>query len=201
MYGPIDDARLSQGDIVQNVVFPYIPNISDPAFYLNGEPVDRRLDQEFDLNEELTVLAQAHKSPVLILEPSCNIDNNDYIAVSRIFPLNQYDNDYRNMNNPERMARYLQRNYQHTGVQPNVYYLQESPATGFPKSLASFLEIHTIRKSDESLTYLMNNRILSLTTEARGDLQYRLGFFFGRYAVETDNYMLTAEERNFLPPE
>ncbi|MFL6331929.1 MAG: hypothetical protein ACJ754_01140 [Pyrinomonadaceae bacterium] len=200
MYAPIEDARLSQGDIITNVPFAYIPDLSDPALYVEGEPVERDLTQPFNPEEALTILAQAHKSSVLILEPSCNIDNKDYICAARIFPLSDYDTDYRGMTNQERIAKYLRRQYQDVGVQPNVYYLQESPEHHFPKSLASFLELHTIRKTTPNLDYLLRNRVLRLNTEALGDLQYRIGFFFGRYATETENYMLTDEERAVLRP-
>ena len=199
MYVPhIDDPRLSQGDIVNNVVLNYVTNIADPAFYLNEELVEKNLAQPFDAAEELTVLTEALKSTVLVIEPSCNIDNKDFISVARVLGLLESDNDYRQMNSAERKAKHLRKNYQDVGVQPNIYYLQESAAHGFPKSFASFLEIHTIRKNQPNLDYLTDNRILRLTPEALGDLQYRIGFFFGRYAVTTENYMLTQAERDEL---
>jgi hypothetical protein len=200
MYIPVEDTRLSQGDIITNIAFAYIPNLSDLALYLFDEPVERDLTQPFNPSEELTVLAQVEKSTVLVLEPSCNIDNKDYVCVARIFPLNEYDSDYRNMSNAERMAKHLRRNYQDVGVQPNVYYLQESADYGFPKSIASFLELHTIHKTEPNLQYMLQNRILRLSSEAVGDLQYRIGFFFGRYATTTDDYMLTDAERALVRP-
>lgn len=200
MYAPIQDARLSQGDIVQNVVFSYIPDISDPALYLNGEPVERDLTRPFDPQEELTLLAEAHKSTVLVIEPDCNIDHKDYVSVARIFPLEEQDAAFRGMTNAERRAKYLRRQYQDVGVQPNVYYLQESPNHGFPKSLAFLLELHTIRRSGRNMEFMVRNRILRLSAEAIGDLQYRIGFFFGRYTVTTDDYMLTEAERVLVRP-
>lgn len=84
MYDPIEDDLLSQGDIVQNVVISYLPEISAPELILDAQAVDRDLADPFDPNEPLLVLATAHKCSVLVIEPSCNIDNGDFISVARI---------------------------------------------------------------------------------------------------------------------
>jgi len=197
MYEPFEqDSPLSQGDIINNVVFSYITNIADPPLVLGDDYVERDLAQPFDPNEDLTVVAQILKSQVLIITPDCNIDNDRFITVARIFPLD--DPNYARMSNELRRAKYLKDNYQRTGINPTVLYLQEAPAQGFPKSLASFLEIHTIRKTDENLAYLLRNRVLRLSREAKGDFQYRIGYFLGRFTVNTENYMLTAEERRVI---
>jgi len=44
------------------------------------------------------------------------------------------------------------------------------------------------------VSYLEENRILRLDGQAVQDLQFRLGYFFGRFAVE-DDYMLTDQEK------
>jgi len=195
MYAPFEnDSPLSQGDIIDNVVLTYLPEISNPAFVLDGDFVERELAQPLD--DEMTVLVQAHKSPVLIVEPSCSIDNGDFISVARILPFTDQTFDGIPPTRPHKKAKHIRMNYQRVGVQPSLYYLQESPEQHFPKSVASFLELHTIRQSDQNLEYLIANRILRLTSEAVGDLQYRIGFFFGRYAVTTDDYMLTQAERD-----
>ncbi|MGI9068615.1 MAG: hypothetical protein ACR2HX_19705 [Pyrinomonadaceae bacterium] len=196
MYAQIDDPSLSQGDIINNVVLSYITDISSPQFLLQNEKVEKDLTQPFDSEEELAVLAQAFKSQVLVIAPNCNIDNDDFICVARIFPLtHEIDPGYSPDKSPKKKAKHLKDTYQRAGVEPVWYYLQEAPDLGFPKSIASLLELHTIRKTPENLEYLVENRILRLTEEAVGDLQYRIGFFFGRYVVTTDNYMLTPEER------
>src|SRR5882672_7865912 len=85
MYDPFENnSPLSQGDIINNVVLTYLPEISNPAFVFDGDFVERDLGQPLD--DEMTVLVQAHKSPVLIVEPSCSIDNGDFISVARILP-------------------------------------------------------------------------------------------------------------------
>lgn len=190
------DAPLSQGDIINNVVFSYIPSIANPAFIVGDDYVERDLTQPFDPTEDLLIVGQAIKAQVLVITPDCNIDYDRFICVARIFPL--HDTNYNQMSNLLRKAKYLKNNYQHTGVNPTTYYLQESPQHNFPKSLASFLEIHTIRRTDENLAYFLHNRILRLTKEAIGDLQYRIGYFFGRFTVNTENYMLTDEERRLI---
>ena len=195
---PNQDAPLSQGDIINNVVLAYIPDISNPAFVVGDEYVEKDLTLPFGRDDAITVVAEALKAPVLVIEPNCNIDYDDFISVARIFPLN--DRHYNEIpdRRPQKKAKYLARNYQHVGAQPAVYYLQEAPDVEFPKSFASLLELHTIRRNAENLAYLQRNRMLRLTEEAIGDLQYRIGFFFGRYSVVTDNYMLTPEEKAAL---
>lgn len=200
MYAPLPsvDVPLSQGDIINNVILAYVPDISNPGLVLNDDYIDRDLTQPFDEEEPITVVAQALKSQVLVIEPNCNIDHDDFVSIARVFPLN--DPAYDRIIQPLRKAKYLVRNYQQVGVQPSVYYLREVPEIHFPKSLASFLELHTIQRTPENLAYLRRNRILRLTDEAIGDFQYRIGFFFGRYSVTTDNYMLRDHERVALHP-
>jgi hypothetical protein len=195
MYAPFDNhSPLSQGDIINNVVLSYLPEISNPAFVLNEEFVERDLAQPLD--EGMTVLVQAHKSPVLIVEPSCSIDNGDFISVARILPFTDQTYEGIPVTRPHKKAKHIRMNYQRVGVQPSLYYLQECPDRNFPKSVASFLELHTIRQSRPNLEYLTAKLVLRLADEAIGDLQYRIGFFFGRYAFKTDNYMLTQTERD-----
>lgn len=197
MYEPFEqDSPLSQGDIINNVVFSYITNIEDPPLVLGDDYVERDLAQPFDPAEELRVVSEILKSQVLVITPDCNIDNDRYITVARIFPFN--DQSYSQMTNALRRAKHIKRNYQQTGVNPTVYYLREEPESNFPKSLASFLEIHTIRRTDINLAYFVRNRTLRLTKEAIGDLQYRIGYFFGRFTINTENYMLTDEERRLI---
>jgi hypothetical protein len=202
MYAPLPngDVPLSQGDIIDNVILAYVPDISNPGLVLNDEYIERDLTQPFDDEEAITVVAQALKSPVLVIEPNCNIDHDDFISLARIFPLSDPAYDQIPPTRPLKKAKHLVRHYQQVGVQPAVFYLQQAPAIGFPKSLVSFLELHTIQRNAENLAYLQRNRILRLTDEAIGDLQYRIGFFFGRYSVTTENYMLSDEERAALLP-
>ena len=197
MYAAFEqDTPLSQGDVINNVVLTYIPDISDPSFVVGDDVVQRDLTQPFDSQEDLIVLGQAIKSPVLILTQSCDIDNREYICVARIFPLN--DSAYNQINSPKKKAEHIRRHYQQAGVRPTIYYLREVPEQNFPKSLASFLELHTVRKTENNLSYLKQNRILRLNPEAVEDLQFRIGYFFGRFAATNDDYMLTDEERNLV---
>lgn len=182
--------RLNQGDIISNVVLSYIPKIANPSLIVGDQVVQRSLSEPFDPAEDLLVLSQLEKAPIMILTQGCDIDNRNFISVARIFPFNDRTYSERPAN---RRPKYLLENFQQVGVRPTVYYLQESQ--NFPRSLVSFLEIHTIKKTAENLEYLQRNRILRLTSEAVEDLQFRLAFFFGRFAALTDDYMLTAEEK------
>jgi hypothetical protein len=194
MYAPFNqEDALNQGDIINNIVVTYLPLISEPSFYIDGEEVIKDLAEPFDPNEELTVLGNALKSPAMILTQGCDIDYASHICVARIQPFD--DPEYDRRTNPQRRASFIKENYQKAGVRPTRYYLQESPDRHFPKSVVSFLELHTIRKTPENLEYLRRNRILRLSQEAVADLQFRIGHFFGRFAALTDDYMLTAEER------
>jgi hypothetical protein len=90
-------------------------------------------------------------------------------------------------------AEHIQKNYQRAAAQPAWFYLKESGPPEFPKSVVSFLELHSIKMTDNNRDYLKQNRILRLTQEAVLDLQFRFSFYFGRFAT-TDNYMLTDQE-------
>ena len=195
-FEPEDD--LAQGDIVGNVVLTYIPDISSPSLYdANGEEAQIDLSQPFDPQDELTVLGQVIKSHVLIVSQSCDILHRDFICVARILRLNVYDRNYKQMTDPEKKAKYIQKEYQRAGVRPTVFYLQESSEHGFPKSVASFLELHSIRTPPKNIQYLKRNRLLRLNSEAVEDLQFRIGYFFGRFAT-TDDYMLTDAEKRLV---
>jgi hypothetical protein len=191
MYVPFDPQDvLNQGDIIRNVVISYVPEVSNPTFVLGEDVVERDLHQPFDPAEPLTVLSQVLKSHVMVMTQGCDIDNRDHICVARILPFN--DGDYPNRQN--RQPRFILTNYQRVGPRPTMYYLQEAPDQ-LPQSIVSFLELHTIRKTPDNFDYLRRNRVLRLMPEAVEDLQFRIAFFFGRFAALTDDYMLTAEER------
>jgi len=192
MYAEFDQADvLNQDDIVNNVVLTYLPHIGEPSLFVGEEGVVRDLEQPFDLGDDVTVLGNAIKSTVMVMTQGCDIDNRDHICVARILRFN--DADYPNRQN--RQPRFILTNYQRIGPRPTMYYLQEAVNRGFPKSVVSFLELHTIRKTPENMEYLRRNRILRLMPEAVEDLQFRIAFFFGRFAALTDDYMLTPEER------
>lgn len=111
MYAPFDlSSPLSQGDIVKDVVSSYIPDISDPAFILGDNMVERDLTRPFDPNEVLEVLSQPFKSHVLIIHPSCNIDNDSFISVARIHPFQ--DKNYDSSTDPLKKAQHIKKQYQ-----------------------------------------------------------------------------------------
>jgi hypothetical protein len=190
------DDVLNQGDIISNVVLTYVPDITDPSLFIGEEEVRRDLTEPFNPDEDIIILGQALKASVIILSQGCDIDNRNFICVARILPFQ--DNDYSGMNREDRKAKHIRREYQQVGIRPTVFYLREAADPEFPKSLVSFLELHTIRKTPENLEYLMRNRILRLTPEAVEDLQFRVAHFFGRFAAITDDYMLTDEEKRLV---
>ncbi len=144
-----------------------------------------------------TVLGQVIKSRVLIVSQSCDVLRRPYICVARIFPLEVYDSQYRGKTSPQKRAEHIQQQYQRAGVQPTAFYLQESSERDSPKSVASFLELHSLKNTPENVQYLKRNRLLRLNPEAVEDLQFRIGYFFGRFAT-TDDYMLTDEEKRLV---
>lgn len=132
---------------------------------------------------------------MIILSQSCDVLHRPFLSVARIFPLEAMDPGYARLNSPAKRTAHLYHQYQRAGVRPTVFYLREAPEAQFPKSLVSFLEIHTLRNDSETIAYLKQNRLLRLNAEAVADLQFRLGYFFGRFATE-DDYMLTDEEKH-----
>jgi len=197
MYAPFDpEDPLSQGDIITNVVFGYIPDIARPALIVGEEIVERDLAVPFDQEEELTVLGQAKKSTVAVVSQGCDIDNRAFLSVARVVPLTSVDASFGQMTSPGRIAKTLKEEYQRIGARPAVYYLRESEH--FPKSAISFSEIHSIIKTPGNLDYLRGNRILRLTPGAVQDFQFRLSFFFGRFAGTDEYYMLTDEEKELV---
>jgi hypothetical protein len=195
-FDPQDD--LVQGDIVDHVVLTYLSDISKPSLYdVHGDEVDIDLSQPLDLQQDVKGLGQVVKSRVLILSQSCDVLRRPYLCVARIFSLEVYDSQYRAKTSPKKRAEHLQQQYQRVGVQPTAFYLQESLERGFLKSVASFLELHSIKNTPENVQYLKRNRLLRLNSEAVEDLQFRIGYFFGRFAT-TDDYMLTDEEKRWV---
>ena len=128
----------------------------------------------------------------MIITQGCDIDHGDFLCVARIIPFN--DNTYA-QTRPNKQPKYILDHYQKIRIRPGLYYLQASPDRQFPVSVVSLLELHTINKNAENLAYLKRNRILRLMDEAVEDFQFRLAFFFGRFAAITDRYMLTEQER------
>jgi hypothetical protein len=190
------DDPLNQGDIIKDVVFSYTPDISDPELYGGENRLNLNLSEPFP-NAGVSVLGAAFKSPAMIVSQGCDIDYKKYICVARIVPFN--DVNYMQATTPQTKAEYIKSHYQKVGIRPHLYYLQEALEGQFPKSVVSFLEMHSIKKSANTMEYLMRNRILRLIPNAVGDLQFRLSFFFGRFAGTIDNYMLTDAEKQLTP--
>jgi len=195
MYAPLEPhAPLSQGDIIRNVVFTYIPDISNPNLFNEaGDELRPELAQPFP-EDHTGILGEPHKSNVLVLTQSCDLDNRLFVNVACIFSLETFDPTYTPKSDLNK-AKHLKNEYQRAGVRPYAYYLQECEAQNFPKSIASFLELHTIKKTDINQEYLIGSRVLRLNQEALEDLQFRIGYFFGRFALNTEDYMLTAGEK------
>lgn len=195
MYSAIREGDdLAQGDVIRRVVFAYVPNSAPQLFDATGNPTEADPKAPWNPEERLAVLGEARISPAIILSQSCDVLHRPFLTVARVFPLEAMDLAYARLQAPAKRVAHLYGQYQRAGVRPGVFYLREAPAQGFPKSLASFLEIHTLRNDPATVDYLKANRILRLTGEAVQDLQFRLGYFFGRFAVE-DEYMLTDEEK------
>ncbi len=191
--------ELNQGDIVKNVVFSYIADISDPAVYdPQDEPISNDyLQQPYDGSAGLKVIAELKKATVLVISQGCDAIHRPYITVARIIALHHYDPDYEQVTNPERRAKRIFNEYQRVGIRPTVFYLRESREDDFPRSVASLVETHTIARTPNNVSYLKQNRFLRLDGNVVQDLQFRLSHFYGRYAAP-DDYMLTDEERSLI---
>jgi hypothetical protein len=196
---------LSQGDIVNDVVFGYVPTISNPVLYNeDGDRVNRDLADPLSLHDNLDMMIPAEKSRVMILSQACDCLSKPYLCVARIVPLQTFDRGYAEKIASKRATvksttQYIQDVYQRAGAKPDAFYLQERERFDFPKSVVSFLQLHSITASQSNTGYLKENRLMRLNDEAVLDLQFRLGFYFGRFAT-TENYMLTSTERESLSP-
>lgn len=199
MYRPFNaEDDLIQGDICEHVTFAYINNLATPELYnAAGEPAEIESQTPIGVEDRIGVLEQAEKSRMIVLSQDCDILSKPFICVDRIYDLASADAPYVGKNSPKARAEHIQRNYQRPGVQPPWFYLQESAPHQFQKSLVSFMELHSIKATEENIQYLRQNRILRLAQEAIFDLQFRFGLFFGRFAT-TDDYMLTEEERGLV---
>jgi len=195
MYRPFNpEDELGQGDVIENVTFTYVPNLAEPVLHdAQGARVHRRAQEPITREDNLEVSGQAEKSRVIILSQDCDVLHRPYICVGRVRELAIVDQGYVDKNNDRTRAQHIQKNYQRAAVQAIWFYLQESPECAFPKSLASFIELHSIKRTEDNVRYLQANRILRLTAEAVFDLQFRFSYYFGRFAT-TDHYMLTEQE-------
>jgi hypothetical protein len=194
MYVPFPpNDPLSQGDIIENVVLPYIPLISAPTLIIDDQVVERDLSKPFDRSENLTALAPVQKSTVIVISQGCDIDHQPFISIARVAPIVGTDNGYPTGKNAKTIGKYIREHYQKIGVRPRFYYLKAEES--LPPSVVLFPEIHTLLNTPENAGYLQSNRLLRLTREAVEDLQFRLSFFFGRFAALADDYMLTEDER------
>jgi hypothetical protein len=141
-----------------------------------------------------SVLLEPPKSTVLLLTQSCDIDNRNFISVARVLPFSSRE-EYAKIKAQKDKVKFIRNNYPRAAVRPAEFYLMDAQPN-LPKSWASFLELHTIRKTSDNLDYLKRNRILQLNKEATEDLQFRIAYFFGRYAGITGDYMLGDGEKD-----
>jgi hypothetical protein len=193
---------LSQGDIVDDVLFGYVP-ISAPTLYdQDGDRVNFDLADPLSLENNLDLMIPAEKSRVMILSQACDCLSKPYICVARIVPLLIFDKGYAEKVAAKKATlksntQYIQDLYQRAGAKPDSFYLQEKEDIKLPKSVVSFLQLHSIATTHPNVHYLKENRVARLNAEAVLDLQFRLAFYFGRFATTRD-YMLTSPEKESL---
>jgi hypothetical protein len=183
---------LCQGDIIGNVILGRIPNLANPQlFNSDGHPI---IVGNTPLPPDVVVLATAEKSTVLVLSQCCDCLRKSHISVCRVIPLDVFDKSYSGKSRKKKVE-HIQESYQRAGARPDAFYLQEDPC-GFPRSIAYFLETHSIPR-EMNAEYLVANRLLRLHQEALFDLQFRLAFCFGRFAT-TEDYMLTDDDKALI---
>jgi len=191
---------LSQGDIVENVLVTYIDSIAKPPIFKLEDDVNLtevELSQPFSLEDRLVTMGSAIKCKAMIISQSCDVLRKDFISIARIHSLEDLDKEYNKKTSPKAKAEHIKSYYQTPGKQPALFFLQDSKTHNFPKSLTSFIELHSIKNTPENQQYLKENRLLRINSEALQDLQFRIAFFFGRVATTSD-YMLTEEERKLI---
>lgn len=194
------DDDLVQGDVIQNVVITYIDSIAKPPIFNLEEDqddayqIEPNLTEPFNPTDKLSVMGSVAKCYSMIISQSCDVLSKDFICIARIYKLEDLDKEYNKKTSPKTKAEHIKTYYQTPGKQPALFLLQESINDNFPRSLASFVELHSIAKNPQNVDYLKQNRLLRINQEALQDLQFRLAFFFGRVAT-TNDYMLTEEER------
>ena len=199
---PPPEADLSQGDIINNVVFGYV-SISDPPLYdENGVSVPFDSRQPLTLADRRDVMVAAQKSRVVVLSQDCDCLSKPYIAIARLVELADFDASYANMaGNPattvKSKAKHIGNMYQRAGAKPDAFYLQENADADLPKSVIAFSQIHSIETTADNLEYLRRNRIAHMNQQTVFDLQFRLALYFGRFATD-ENYMLTEAEKEAL---
>jgi hypothetical protein len=192
MYRDIGDHNdLCQGDVISNVLITGVPDLAHPELYdANGDRIEIAAGDP--LPQGIGILTVPQKSNVLILSQCCDCLRKPFLVVCRVTPIEDFDSGY-SPKNAKNRVKYIQENYQRAAVKPDTFYLQESDAVGFPKSIAYFLEQFNIPREIND-QFLRDNRLLRLTQEAVLDLQFRYAFCFGRFATEED-YMLTAADK------
>jgi hypothetical protein len=196
-FGGQDD--LEQGDIVDNILFTHIPNISDPRIHDNE---GRRLEVNLadPLPAERYILTPVEKSRAIVLSQACDCLSKPYICLGKIIPLLEFDPNYAALVESPRttlrkQTEYINDLYQRAGAKPDAFYLRQE--VDFPKSVVSFLEVNIVPRANTD--YLRESRILRLSEEGVLDLQFRIAFYFGRFAT-TQYYMLTDNEIATLRP-
>lgn len=137
----------------------------------------------------------------MILSQACDCLSKPYICLARVIDLQEFDLDYanrlRNGAGTRNIADYIQNKYQRAGAKPDAFYLQENANLQLARSAVAFTQLHSIETSTDNIDYLKNQRLTRLESQAVLDLQFRLAFYFGRFATE-DNYMLTQAEKESL---
>ena len=191
MYVDIGDDSVRQGDVIKNFVFAYYSLVDEPHFFDgNGDELAIDLnDDDFEIPAGASLLGTPVKTFAIVISQTCDIEHREYICLARILPLAQRVRGF-SEKTPRNQVKTICRELA-GGRQPALFYLQESPEHGLPKSLAHLCEIQTVRRLD--LGFLRANRVLRLGDEGLKDLQFRLANFSGRYAAR-EGYMLTPEE-------
>lgn len=157
---PQNPGTLFQGDIIRNFPVTVLP----PQLRIFRSGSERQVLPEADVPDAFQegpedILAKAHKTDVMVLSQSCDVQQREFVIVAPIQPMNQVTNE-----NRKRAIRDGKVNYR--------FWLPEAAGT----LAESFVEL-TILNSVPRDTLKAENRVLCLSDAARhhlADILYRL---------------------------
>lgn len=204
MYVDLTGAALRQGDVVEDVYFPYL-FMSDAQVLMPGE---NAAPNKTDLTtgppqDGAQALVALRRAPALILTQDCDLDQpskTPFILVARVQPIADLaKGGYGKAaaKGVKDRAKWLWNGPLNPGRYTYAFYLQGSPDAGFAPSFADLRDIHPVPRTGDA-QYLVNKRLLRLSPLAREFLQARVAHYFGRYAVD-EAHFLTDEELGALP--
>jgi hypothetical protein len=199
MYESLNDNLLKQGDVLDGIIF----------CYLAGEPVGiadmqtGRIVKEVTFDELPTAIDPKDPNTAVIAKPlvgwgmvisqTCDIQrDNHHICVARVRSI---DSTLQGFSAKSRVNQIKDILSIVNNKQFGFFYLKESEENALPKSVANLTEIHAFHPGVKD--WLVRRRKLRLGAEALKALQFQLGHFFGRLAIN-ERYALSDEEAGLV---